>query len=60
MRTYNLKITETLSQIVKVEANSFAEAIEKLEKMYRKEEIVLDYSDFEGYEIYQVTEVKKE
>lgn len=56
MSTYNLKITETLSQIVKVEANSYAEAIEKLEKMYRDEEIVLDHSDYEGY---KVTEVKE-
>lgn len=44
----NVKITETLSKVVSVEADSVDEAISKVKDMYKNEEIVLDYSDYDG------------
>lgn len=44
----DIKITEILSRVVSVEANSLDEAISKVEDMYKNEEIVLDYNDFDG------------
>lgn len=59
----DIKVTEVLSRIVSVEANSIEEAIEFVEKMYNKEEIVLDYSDFDGnatIDEYQVDNLNSE
>lgn len=39
-------ITETLCRTEQIEANSKQEAIDKAREAYKKEEIVLDYSDF--------------
>lgn len=55
---YQVKIIETLSRIVEVEAQSNDEAWDKVEKMYKKSQIVLDDTDFDGYEIYDLGEVK--
>jgi hypothetical protein len=44
----NIEVKETLSRVVSVDAETVAEAIYKAEDMYRKEDIVLDYADFEG------------
>ncbi|SMP88826.1 DpnD/PcfM-like protein [Epsilonproteobacteria bacterium SCGC AD-311-C15] len=44
----DIKITEILSRIVSVDAKSIDEAIEHVKEMYNREEIVLDYSDFDG------------
>lgn len=49
---YKVKIVETLSKIVEVEASSMAEAHDKVEKMYNSSEVVLDDANFEGYELY--------
>ena len=43
--TYTVKFTEVLEREVAIEAGSPAEAQEIAEKMYRKEEVVLDWSD---------------
>lgn len=46
MKIFNIEITETLSRIVPVEANSVEEAIEILkESYYKTHEYVLDYTD---------------
>jgi len=45
---YSIKIEEKLSRVVTVKAKAIEEAIDLVEDMYRKEEIVLDYSDFHG------------
>lgn len=46
MNRYRIEIRETLVREIEVEANNAEEAREIVEKMYSKEEIVLDYSDF--------------
>ena len=49
--TYTVKFTEVLEREVAIEAGSPAEAYEIAEKMYRKEEVVLDSSDYTGVDI---------
>ena len=39
---YQVKIIETISMTVEVEATSEKEAIEKVEKKYQKEEIIVE------------------
>lgn len=48
---YEVRITETLSKILAVKANSLDEAFKLIEDAYRNEEIVLDWSNFDEYEI---------
>lgn len=45
---FNIEISERLSRIVNIEANSLEEAIETAEQMYQNEDIVLDWTDFDG------------
>ncbi len=47
-----IKITEVLSR--KVEALLESEAEDKAQKMYKKEKIVLDWSDFEGKTSFEI------
>lgn len=49
-KVYQVEIEELLQKVVKVKANSLAEAINKVEEKYRNEEYVLDYNDFKGVE----------
>ncbi len=42
----DIKITEVLSRVITIDSSSTEEAINIVEDMYRNEEIVLDYSDF--------------
>ena len=42
---YSVKVKEILLKVVTVDANSKEEALEKVMKMYKKQEIVLDYED---------------
>lgn len=51
---YKIKVQETLERIVEVEASSIDEARDKVEEMYNNEEIVLDYSDFVGVEMFDM------
>lgn len=44
---FDILIEEKLKRIVSIDANSIGEAIEKVEKLYKEEEIILDYSDFD-------------
>lgn len=55
---YQVKIIETLSRIVEVDAQSSDEALDKVKAQYENEEIVLGSEDFDGYEIYGLWEVK--
>ena len=48
---YKLEITEWLQKVIEVEANSKEEAYNIVSDMYRKNEIVLDSSDFIDKEI---------
>ena len=51
MKKYRIEVTEVLSRIVETEAESEDAAVEKIRKMYRNCEIVLDASDYVETEI---------
>jgi len=48
MKSFEIQVTEKLERIVQVEAVSFDDAVSIVEEKYRNEEIVLDWSDFQG------------
>lgn len=56
---YKIEITETLQKIVEVEAEALTEAIMKVATNYSNGEIVLDDTDFVGYEIKDFKEGKQ-
>lgn len=45
MKTFYIKITETLNKIVEVQAEDEYEAINKVEDAYYSDEVELDYND---------------
>ncbi len=45
---FDITVIETLSRAVAVDAENYDEALEKVEDMYDRQEIVLDSSDFKG------------
>lgn len=45
-KEYVVYITETLQRKVKIKADSLTDAEEKVQEMYSKEEITLDYNDY--------------
>ncbi len=53
---FNIAVIEKLERVIEVDADNLKEAIAIIEEQYRNEEIVLDYSDFNG----NVTIEKKE
>ena len=58
MNKYKFNIEEILNKEVTVEAEDFEEAMKIINKLYRDEEIVLDYDDFVGYTINYISERK--
>lgn len=54
MKKYRIKVVETLSKVVEVEAENYDLAFEKVEEMVDCEEVVLTADDFEGREFYPV------
>ncbi len=46
MKKYEIEITETFQKMIKVNASDIDEAINKVIKKYKNEEIVLDSDDF--------------
>ena len=48
---YIVRVTETLSHAVVVEADSMQDAEDKVNKAYDNGQIVLDYDDFDEYTI---------
>ena len=46
MKTYYIRVTETLDRIVEVHAEDLSEALQKAEDAYYNGEIVLDSEDF--------------
>ena len=46
MKTFEIIVQELLSRTISVQAQNIEEAIEKVNQMYRKTEIVLDAEDF--------------
>ena len=58
MNKYKFNIEEILNKEVTVEAEDFDQAMKIINKLYRDEEIVLDYDDFVGYTINYINEEK--
>ena len=56
MNKYRFNIEEILNKEVTVEAEDFNQAVKIINKLYRDEEIVLDYDDFVGYTINYINE----
>ena len=50
MTDFTIEIKEVLKRSVDVKANTQIDAIEKVEEMYRNNEIVLDADDFDDVE----------
>ncbi|CAA6810737.1 MAG: Unknown protein [uncultured Sulfurovum sp.] len=44
----DIEIREVLSRVISVNTDSIEEAIDKVQEMYDREELVLDYTDFDG------------
>lgn len=51
MKEFNIEVIETLSRVVTVKAESLDEALKEVFDQYDKQEIVLEYKDFKGYDI---------
>lgn len=58
MNKYRFNIEEILNKEVTVEAENLEEAMKIINKLYRDEEIVLDYDDFVAYTINYIDEEK--
>ncbi len=58
MNEYIIEIKEILSELVKVEANSFEEALSKVEEKYYSCKIVLDYSSFDCVNFSEISDLK--
>ena len=58
MKEYKIKISETLSKIVNVMAETDEEAIDKVKGMYNNETILLDYDDYENVD-FEIIEIDK-
>lgn len=58
MNEYTIEIKENLSELVKVEANSFEEALSKVKEKYYSCKIVLDYSSFDCVDFSEVSDLK--
>jgi len=54
----NIEVKETLTRIVTIDADTVDDAISKVEDMYFREEVVLDYADFDGN--VEIEEMKSE
>ena len=50
MAIFEVRIIETASRFVEIEADNEADALAMAETLYHEEEIVLDYSDFDDVE----------
>lgn len=48
---YIVRVTETLARTLIVEANSMEEAEDKMDRAYDDGQIILDYDDFDEYEV---------
>lgn len=46
MATFEIEIQELLARVVKVQADDLQDAFSKVNELYEKSEIVLDYNDF--------------
>ena len=59
MATFLVEVHETASRVVEVDADDMNDALDKVNTMYREEEIVLDAGDFNDYEINVIEQVRE-
>ena len=59
MKKYQMLFKETLERVVEINANSKEEALEIAKEMYINFEVVLDYTNFSGYEISEYKKKEK-
>lgn len=59
MKKYRIKVVETLSKVVEVEAEDYDSAFEKVDEMVNCEEIVLTADDFEDREFYPAEDYER-
>lgn len=52
MKKYNVLVEETLSRLITVSAKNEEDAVTKVTKKYKNEDIVLDYSDLSDVTIW--------
>lgn len=52
MEKYKVEVKEELSRVVEIEAESYKEALNIAESQYELGEIILDETDYKGFEIY--------
>ena len=57
MKSFKIKIVESLTRIVEIEAESSVDAIRKVDEMYRNAVISLDESDYSEVHISEHMEV---
>ena len=50
LREYEIEIKEELSKVIKINAESLSEAIDKVSDKYYKSDIILDADDYKGVE----------
>lgn len=60
MKKYRIKVVETLSKVIEVEAEDYNLAFDKVEEMVDCEEVVLTADDFEGREFYLAEDYGKD
>ncbi len=46
MNKFKIEVKETLSKVIEIEAENVEEAIQKVSKFYKDEEIILDSEDY--------------
>lgn len=51
MKNYKVQITEYLTKIINIEAETEEEAYDKAKELYNNEEVILDYNDITQTEI---------
>lgn len=59
MEYYVVKVTETLAREWVVKAESEEEALAKVTQLYDNSNLVLDYDDYDGYDIEVLREATK-
>lgn len=59
MEYYVVQVTETLARTLVVRADNEDEALKKAQQAYDNEEVILDYDDYDGYEIEVLREASK-
>ena len=58
MKVYKIKITESLSRVVEIEAKSSDDAVSKVNSLYKNAVITLDSSDYTEVQISEVSDTE--